>query len=424
MHVYPGVRVLTRATEDMTVGWAWRTPLTGAVLAAVVVATGAAEAAVPSTSTAATPSPASSPTATQLKSQAQREAQVLEAEKLAQQQADLDAAAALEAYQAAQRRADEAARAAQAEADALRAAETRSAASRAALSRYLGSVYRTGVGSRQLSVLNDLIDAEDPQALFSGLSIASRVGGNRDDQLDALRRAEAQQAAAAKRAEQAEQASRTAATAAASAKTRADKAVADQRARVARAAATLAGTQQAATAAAAREKALAQAEAIARSRASSPPVDAVLGAAAARPEATCAGASLAGFANGRIPETALCPLWGTSGHMLRADAAAAFNALSRAYAVTFRAPICVTDSYRSFDEQVAVRSAKPTLAAVPGTSNHGWGVALDLCDGVQTFGSPQHVWLQQNAMAYGWFHPSWAQAGGSKPEAWHWEFAG
>jgi hypothetical protein len=101
----------------------------------------------------------------------------------------------------------------------------------------------------------------------------------------------------------------------------------------------------------------------------------------------------------------LCPLWGTSGQVLRADAAAAFNALSRKYAETFRAPICVTDSYRDYASQVAVRAAKPTLAAVPGTSNHGWGVAVDLCDGVQVFGSPQHEWLRQHAMAYGWFHP-------------------
>ena len=155
-----------------------------------------------------------------------------------------------------------------------------------------------------------------------------------------------------------------------------------------------------------------------------PPVDALLGAAVARPEADCTGASTAGFANGQIPTDVLCPLWGTSGQVLRADAAAAFNALSRAYAETFRAPICVTDSYRDYPAQVAVRAAKPTLAAVPGTSNHGWGVAVDLCDGVQAFGSPQHEWLRSNAMAFGWFHPAWAQAGGSKPEPWHWEFAG
>ncbi len=71
-----------------------------------------------------------------------------------------------------------------------------------------------------------------------------------------------------------------------------------------------------------------------------------------------------------------------------------------------------------------MRAAKPTLAAVPGTSNHGWGVALDLCDGVERFDTPAHRWLQENAAAFGWFHPAWAQQGGSKPEPWHWEYAG
>ncbi len=107
-----------------------------------------------------------------------------------------------------------------------------------------------------------------------------------------------------------------------------------------------------------------------------------------------------------------------------ADAALAAARMSRAYASVFGTPICVTDSYRTYSAQVDVYARKPTLAAVPGSSNHGWGVALDLCDGVQSFGTKQHVWMQQNAMAFGWFHPAWAQAGGSKPEPWHWEYAG
>jgi hypothetical protein len=373
--------------------------------------------------TAAVPDPVPT-TAAQLQSKAQREAEVLAAELQAQQLADASAAQALEDYQVAQRRADEAARNARAEAAALRVAQVRTQSSRDALSRYLGSVYRTGVGNRRLSVLSDLIDSEDPQALFSGLSIASRVGGNRNDQLASLRSAEDVQARAAERAEVAQQASTAAAAAAATAKAKAGRAVDDQKARVAAATVTLATTQLRAADAAAREYALEQAEVIARTRSAAPPIDALLGAAIARPEATCLGASTAGFANGQIPIDVLCPLWGTSGQVLRADAAASFNALSRKYAETFRAPICVTDSYRDYPSQVAVRAAKPTLAAVPGTSNHGWGVALDLCDGVQVFGSPQHEWLKQHAMAYGWFHPSWAQAGGSKPEPWHWEYAG
>jgi hypothetical protein len=32
--------------------------------------------------------------------------------------------------------------------------------------------------------------------------------------------------------------------------------------------------------------------------------------------------------------------------------------------------------------------------------------------------------MQDKSLIYGFFHPSWAQQGGSKPEPWHWEFAG
>ena len=32
--------------------------------------------------------------------------------------------------------------------------------------------------------------------------------------------------------------------------------------------------------------------------------------------------------------------------------------------------------------------------------------------------------MKQNGPLYGWFHPSWAAAGGSLPEPWHFEYAG
>ncbi|MFP5347060.1 MAG: M15 family metallopeptidase [Actinomycetes bacterium] len=96
--------------------------------------------------------------------------------------------------------------------------------------------------------------------------------------------------------------------------------------------------------------------------------------------------------------------------------------MSEAYAKQTGQPLCITDSYRDLASQIAVRAAKPTLAAVPGTSNHGWGTAVDMCGGVQTFGSPAHQWMRANAPMYGFFHPGWAQANGSKPEPWHWEY--
>jgi LAS superfamily LD-carboxypeptidase LdcB len=98
--------------------------------------------------------------------------------------------------------------------------------------------------------------------------------------------------------------------------------------------------------------------------------------------------------------------------------------MSQYHAATAGSPLCVTDSYRSYAEQVDVYQRKPGLAAVPGTSNHGWGQAVDFCGGIQTAGSAAYRWMEANAGRFGWVHPEWARPAGSKPEAWHWEFQG
>lgn len=139
---------------------------------------------------------------------------------------------------------------------------------------------------------------------------------------------------------------------------------------------------------------------------------------------TCTGGSTAGYANGFLPDSVLCPLWQAPGQRLRADAAAAFNRMSQAYASSAGGPLCVTDSYRSYDRQVSVYRRKPQLAATPGTSEHGWGKAVDLCGGVERFGSDAYLWMRANAGRFGFVHPGWAEPGGSKPEPWHWEWSG
>ena len=130
------------------------------------------------------------------------------------------------------------------------------------------------------------------------------------------------------------------------------------------------------------------------------------------------------YPNGQMPPSALCPLWMAEGEFAIPSAAVAFNAMSQRFAEDFGRPICVTDSYRSFSEQVAVKATRGFWAAPPGTSNHGLGKALDLCGGINSFGTIEHLWMKQNAPVFGWFHPSWAAADGRKPEPWHWEFAG
>ncbi|WP_460933343.1 D-alanyl-D-alanine carboxypeptidase family protein [Phycicoccus ginsengisoli] len=130
------------------------------------------------------------------------------------------------------------------------------------------------------------------------------------------------------------------------------------------------------------------------------------------------------YPNGQIPAAGLCPLVGDPSQSLRPGAAAAFNAMSLAYQKDSGKPLCITDSYRSYAEQVSVKASRGKWAAEPGRSEHGLGRAVDLCGGVEDFGNPAHLWMTQNAPLYGWFHPDWAEPQGSLPEPWHWEFAG
>ncbi len=126
--------------------------------------------------------------------------------------------------------------------------------------------------------------------------------------------------------------------------------------------------------------------------------------------------------NGQLPTADLCTLW-TPKHRLRADAAVALAKLNIAYKQHFGENICLTDSYRTLAVQERLKLTKPGLAAVPGTSEHGWGLAVDLCGGVETGVGARYQWLRENAPDYGWDNPDWARAGGSGPqEAWHWEY--
>jgi hypothetical protein len=135
----------------------------------------------------------------------------------------------------------------------------------------------------------------------------------------------------------------------------------------------------------------------------------------------CGHASSAdGFSNGEIPLEALCEL-PQGGHYLQPDAAVAWERLAEAYAEHFGTDVCITDSYRSYVEQVALLKAKKDLAAAPGTSNHGWGLALDLCGGIESFDTPEHLWMREHAPAFGWDNPEWAHDGTGREEPWHWE---
>jgi hypothetical protein len=122
---------------------------------------------------------------------------------------------------------------------------------------------------------------------------------------------------------------------------------------------------------------------------------------------------LAPYGNGRIPRSALQAV-GTTGHRLWAPAG---EALERLMAAASRdgVRIGITDSYRSYDAQVDVAERKGLysqggLAAEPGTSPHGWGIAVDL-----DLDARAQSWMRANAGRFGYVEDT-------PREPWHWVY--
>ncbi len=128
------------------------------------------------------------------------------------------------------------------------------------------------------------------------------------------------------------------------------------------------------------------------------------------------------YANGEVPKDELCALGFAPGHHLRADAAVALARLNIAYRARFGHDVCLTDSYRSVAAQESLAARKPGLAARPGTSEHGMGLAVDFCGGVEAYRSTAYDWMRANAPAFGWQNPDWAIPPSSREEPWHWEY--
>lgn len=126
-----------------------------------------------------------------------------------------------------------------------------------------------------------------------------------------------------------------------------------------------------------------------------------------------APAALAAYGNGQVPAGALESI-GQGGHRLWEPAAASFRLLHAA-ATRDGVDIGVTDSYRSFDAQVDLAARKGLyseggLAAKPGTSDHGWGRALDL-----DLDAGAQAWMRTNGASYGFVEDT-------PREPWHWVF--
>lgn len=123
---------------------------------------------------------------------------------------------------------------------------------------------------------------------------------------------------------------------------------------------------------------------------------------------------LAAYGNGRVPAERLTPI-GQPGHRLFAPAAQSWNQLVEAAAAD-GFDLRITDSYRSYDQQVDLVNRKGLyseggLGATPGTSNHGWGLAVD----ADVTDPAMLQWLRTNGPRYGWVEAV-------PREPWHWEY--
>jgi hypothetical protein len=115
--------------------------------------------------------------------------------------------------------------------------------------------------------------------------------------------------------------------------------------------------------------------------------------------------------NGRLSADELSPI---PGGELRKDAAAAWNAPGGPADAGLR-PGGPRSSYRTYEEQVELwgdYQAGGNLAAYPGTSNHGWGVAIDCPNGWE------QEWLASHGAKFGWKKTE------AFSEAWHWNYVG
>jgi hypothetical protein len=137
----------------------------------------------------------------------------------------------------------------------------------------------------------------------------------------------------------------------------------------------------------------------------------------------------AGYRNGRINPALLTPLKEAPGHRLYKDAAEAFDKMAVAYKADTGKKLSITDSYRRLEVSIDLikrkgwysrnapdttegRGQKMGLGGQPGTSNHGWGLGIDVnnCG----YDSTAFKWLSQNAARFGYKN--------IPKESWHWEY--
>ncbi|GAA4368326.1 SH3 domain-containing protein [Paeniglutamicibacter cryotolerans] len=131
--------------------------------------------------------------------------------------------------------------------------------------------------------------------------------------------------------------------------------------------------------------------------------------------------------NGKVPASMLVAIpWDREKTLIAAPALADLTHLNASFKKKFGTSLTIDLAYRTRETQDYYwTDLGPLVAARPGTSNHGWGTAIDLPETYDySFRGKYFKWLKVNSKKYNWVHRSYLEEGSKYAEAWHFEYVG
>ncbi len=137
--------------------------------------------------------------------------------------------------------------------------------------------------------------------------------------------------------------------------------------------------------------------------------------------------TLLGQKNGKVPERMLVAIgWDREKTLIAAPALKDLNRLNAAFKKKFGHNLDIDLAYRTRATQDAYWvELGPYVAARPGTSNHGWGTAIDVPETYNySFRGKYHKWLKAYSKKFNWVHRKILEEGSPYAEAWHFDYVG
>ena len=132
-------------------------------------------------------------------------------------------------------------------------------------------------------------------------------------------------------------------------------------------------------------------------------------------------------ANGKVSERMLVAIgWDKEKTLISAPALNDLTRLNAAFTKKFGHNLDIDLAYRTRATQDYYWvELGPYIAARPGTSNHGWGLAIDTPETYNySFRGKYYKWLKANSKNFNWVHRKNLEEGSPYAEAWHFEYVG